>query len=237
MIFKILKKFALLAFDIVDIYYHQVRIKNFLKKKKIPLNTFFDVGSHLGSYTDIIMKLNPQSNCFLFEPQIRIFEKVKNKYIQLNNIKVYNLGISDTENIKNLFINMHDLTSTFSSFNEKSKYLNFKAKLYETSIDKMNYKTEQVNTITLNKFILTNKIKSIDLIKIDTEGHDLKVLYGLEKEIDIVKNILIEFHHRDLFLDYKPYEIHDFLIKNGFELIKIFKFPFSWQDRFYSKKN
>ena len=36
----------------------------------------------------------------------------------------YNLGISDTENIKNLFINMHDLTSTFSSFNEKSKYLN-----------------------------------------------------------------------------------------------------------------
>tara|TARA_B100001079_G_C16135379_1_gene393149 strand:+ start:135 stop:245 length:111 start_codon:yes stop_codon:yes gene_type:complete len=34
MIFKILKKFALLAFDIVDIYYHQVRIKIFLKKKK-----------------------------------------------------------------------------------------------------------------------------------------------------------------------------------------------------------
>ena len=237
MIFKILKKIALLAFDIVDLCYHQVRIKNFLKKNKISLNTFFDVGSHLGGYTDIVMKLNPQSNCFLFEPQSRIFEKIKNKYSKIDNIKMYNLGISDSENIKNLFINMHDLTSTFSNFNEKSKYLNFKAKLYETSVNKMNYKTEQVNTITLSKFILTNKIQSIDLIKIDTEGHDLKVLYGLEEKIDIVKNILIEFHHRDLFLDYKPYEIHDFLIKNGFELIKTFNFPFSWEDRFYSKKN
>ena len=101
----------------------------------------------------------------------------------------------------------------------------------------MNYAIENIQTTTLSKFILYNSINSIDLIKIDTEGHELKVLKGLEQKINIVKNILIEFHHRDIFLDYKPEEIHNFLVSNNFKLEKTFNFPFCWQDRLYSNKS
>ena len=38
-----------------------------------------------------------------------------------------------------------------------------------------------VKTIKLKNFIEKNKIKKIDLLKIDTEGHEFQVLKGLEK--------------------------------------------------------
>ena len=237
MIANFLRNIVLFIFDMIDLYYHQVRIAFFLNKKKIKLDIFFDVGSHLGTYTDFIMKINPLCKFFLFEPQTKIFEKIKKKYEKNKNVKVFNLGISDDEKRKKFFINLHDLTSTFSNFNEESKYLNFKAKLYGKSVNNMNYAIENIQTTTLSKFILYNSINSIDLIKIDTEGYELKVLKGLEQKINIVKNILIEFHHRDIFLDYKPEEIHNFLVNNNFKLEKTFNFPFCWQDRLYSNKS
>ena len=99
----------------------------------------------------------------------------------------------------------------------------------------MNYGTELVQTITLDKFIIDNNLKKIDLLKIDTEGNEYNVLKGLEKKINIVSNILIEIHHRELFLNYNPEEIHQYLIDNGFKLVKKFKFPFCWVDSLYTK--
>ena len=63
------------------------------------------------------------------------------------------LGISDDERRKKFFVNLHDLTSTFSNFNEESKYLNFKAKLYGKSVNNMNYAIENIQTTTGNIFL------------------------------------------------------------------------------------
>ena len=232
---KFIRNVVLLVFNLIDIYYHQKRITSFLIKKKVKVNIFLDIGSHMGTYTDFINKIYPNSKSFLFEPQSEIFKKINQKYLKNDNIKVFNLAISDTEKKQNLYLNMHDLTSTLSDFNEQSSYLNFKAKLYGTNIKNMCHGTELVQTITLKKFIMNNNLNKIDLIKIDTEGHEFKVLKGLEEKINIIDNILIEFHHRKLFLGYEPNEIHNFLINNGFKLIKTFKFPFCWVDRFYSR--
>ena len=232
---KFIKNITLLVFNLIDRYYHQKKITSFLIKKKLKVNIFFDIGSHMGTYTDFVNKIYPNCKSFLFEPQSKIFEKITEKYLKNENIKVFNLAVSDTENKKNLYLNMHDLTSTLSNFNEQSSYLNFKAKLYGTDIKNMSHETELVQTTTLKKFIINNNLNKIDLIKIDTEGHEFNVLKGLEDKIDIINNVLIEFHHRKLFLGYEPSEIHTFLINNGFKLIKTFKFPFCWVDRFYSR--
>ena len=56
-------------------------------------------------------------------------------------------------------------------------------------------------------------------------------------EISKVKNILIEFHNDEIFHNYNPDKVHQYLIKNNFVLLKKFKFPFTtWEDRFYQKK-
>ncbi|MDC0396329.1 FkbM family methyltransferase, partial [Candidatus Pelagibacter sp.] len=166
----LIKNIALFFFDIVDQYYHQKKIASFLKKKNLEINIFFDVGAHMGLYTDLVNKIYPNCKSFLFEPQSTIFNKVKEKYSSNNNVQVFNKAISDTEKKQNLYLNMHDLTSTLSTFDEQSSYLNFKAKLYGTDIKNMSYGTELVQTITLDKFMLEHNVDKIDLIKIDTEG-------------------------------------------------------------------
>ena len=75
------------------------------------------------------------------------------------------------------------------------------------------------------------------MLKIDTEGHELQVLKGIESQIKNVKYILIEFHNDKIFLEYNPKKIHNYLIKNNFVLKASFKFPFTtWEDRFYKNK-
>ena len=81
------------------------------------------------------------------------------------------------------------------------------------------------------------KIKNkIDLLKIDTEGHELEVLKSGIKTLSKVKFILIEFRLNDMYLNYSSIKIHNFLKQNKFKLLKKFKFPFiAMEDRIYKK--
>ena len=148
----------------------------------------------MGTYTDLVLRTNPGCKSFLFEPQSKIFKKIEQKYSHDENVNVFNLAISDAEQKQNLNLNKHDLTASLLDFDPKSNYLKFKALLYQTDINNMNYKTELVQTITLEKFIVDNNLEKIDLLKIDTEGNEFNVLKGLKKKINIVNNILIEIH-------------------------------------------
>jgi hypothetical protein len=77
---KLFKKIALLFFDLIDKYFHQRKILSSLKKLKKKINIYVDVGSHFGLYADLINNnFNPEK-IFLFEPQNKIFKKIKKKY-------------------------------------------------------------------------------------------------------------------------------------------------------------
>ena len=85
-----------------------------------------------------------------------------------------------------------------------------------------------VKTLTIDKYTELKKIKNIDLLKIDTEGHELDVLKGSLKSINKnkIKYILIELHFSKMYENYSKQKIEKFLKKNNFILIKKFKFPF-----------
>ena len=233
----LLNKIAVIFFDLIDKYYHQKRINNFLKKNKIKVNFFLDIGAHLGTYTDLILKNNMNCKILMFEPQIEIFKELKKKYQNQKSVIAFNYAISNKNGFRKLYINKHDLTSTFSKFDLKNRFLNYKAKLFNSSLKEMTKRIEIVKTRTLKKITSEKKIKKIDLVKIDTEGHDLEVLKGLGKKINIIKCILIELHQDTIYHSYKPKRIHNYLIKNNFVLKKIYSFPFTtWEDRFYTNK-
>ena len=232
---KLLRKIAIIFFDIIDLYYHQRKILKFIKKSNINLKYFFDVGSHMGTYSDLILKNFEDSKVFMFEPQINIFKKIKIKYKYYKNVKIYNCAISDKSAQKKMYINRHDLTSGLSLLNLKSnKYLQLKAKLFGTTTSRMILKEQKIKTKKLFTIIKLNKIKKIDLLKIDTEGHEFEVLKGIERAIKNIRYILIEFHNDKIYLSYNPKKIHNHLIKNNFVLKNVYKFPFTgWEDRFY----
>ena len=45
---KFLRKLLLIFFDIIDVFFHQKKIEKFIKKNKIKLDTFIDVGAFKG---------------------------------------------------------------------------------------------------------------------------------------------------------------------------------------------
>jgi hypothetical protein len=91
----------------------------------------------------------------------------------------------------------------------------------------------RIKTVMLNKYIS----KSVDLLKIDVEGSELKVLKGCKKNIKNVKVILIEILNHDLIKGYSKKLIFSFLKKKGFYLHSVCKFPFyKFEDRIYVNK-
>ena len=229
-----LKNLAILIFDLIDHYIHQKNIIKALKKEKLKIEIFFDIGAHKGKYTDLILKEYNIKKAYLFEPQVKMFNFIKEKYKDKNFINVNSQGVSNkTENVS-FYINKHNLTSSLKKLNPKNKYLNLKSKLFNTSLDGMIENNLDIKTIKLNEFFLENNILNVDLIKIDTEGHEYEVLAGLEGKIKFIKAFLIEFHDDHTYLNYSSNKIENILLKNNFFLKKKIKFPFTtWEDRLY----
>lgn len=234
----LLKKILLILFDIIDKYIHRENIKKFIINNNIKIDNYIDVGSHLGTYTDLILSIYPSCSVILIEPQKKIFKKIKAKYKKNNKIKFFNVALSNKESKKKLKINKHGITTTLSMFNEKNNYLKLKAKLFGSTLGQMTEKIVYVKTKKLDNIISKQKSKTIDLIKIDTEGHEYEVLKGAKKKIKKIKYLLVEFHQDKIFKNYSSNKIHSFLKKNNFLLIKIIKFPFArWHDRFYINRS
>ena len=235
---KTIKSLAIFIFDIIDKFIHQRRILKSIKENINEISTYIDVGSHKGTYTDLILDNFNVKKAFLFEPQKNIYKFIKKKYELKKKIYIFNNAVSDKVKIGKIYINKHDLTSSLNQINKKNLYLNFKAKLFSTNISEMIKESYDVKIVTLLDLIKKKKLKNIDLLKIDTEGHEEEVLKGLGKKINIIKIILIEIHNDDIYLKYSSSKINKYLVKNKFYLHKRIKFPFTtWEDRIYIKKN
>tara|TARA_Y100000758_G_C15924035_1_gene376207 strand:- start:44 stop:763 length:720 start_codon:yes stop_codon:yes gene_type:complete len=231
---KLLRNLLLHFFDLIDEFYHQKRIEKFIKKNKIKIKTFIDVGAFEGKYTDLILKIQEKCKVIMIEPQSKYYSLLKEKYKNNNLIKIMKIGISDKETLLKLKINKHEITSTFSQFNDTNKYLNYKAILFNSNLKNMTTNSENIEVFPLSLILQKNNLDSIDLIKIDTEGHEYEVLYGMGDYIKKINYILVEFHIDKIYENYNSDKIHNFLLENGFTLQKKFSFPFTtWEDRLY----
>lgn len=237
---KILKKILLIFFDMIDEFIHQKKIIKEIKLYAKNINCFIDVGSHKGNYTDIMLKNFKIKKILMFEPQKNIFEFIKKKYAKKNKVKIMNVAVSSSRGNQKFYINRHDLTSSLNLLNKNNLYLKIKSKLFNSDINSMIKKFYLVKTVKLNE-VIKNYLKrsyKMNVLKIDTEGHEYEVLKGLDKEIKFINIILIEIHKDDVYLNYNYKKIHSHIIKNNFSLKKIIKFPFTtWEDRIYINKN
>ena len=100
------------------------------------------------------------------------------------------------------------------------------------------YNNSKIIQKLINDIKSFNKINKIDLIKIDTEGHEFNVLQSGKSILKNIKYLLIEINYHYMYLGYKRHQIERFLKKNKFILIKTFFHPlspFSMEDRLYIK--
>ena len=80
----------------------------------------------------------------------------------------------------------------------------------------------KVQTITIDSFLKKNKIKSIDILKIDIEGSEYELLLGAKNSLkkNRVKIILVEIIEKKNIYHKKEEKILNFLKKRNFVLLK-----------------
>ena len=221
------KKLFYFFYDLVDNLIHQKRIVKFIGNKNIRI--VLDIGAHKGEFLNHIKKIKSIRKVYSLEPQKMIFNELL-KEIDNKKFFAYNIAISNNNGKQKMQINDFSMTSTLSKLNEKSKYY----KIKNLIIGNKKKKFEFIKTEKLDFFTKKRKLKNIDLLKIDTEGHELNVVKSGLKTLKNTKYILVEFRQNDLYLNYSSSLLHKMITKNNFELVKNFKFPmFSMEDRLY----
>ena len=224
-------KFLVIFFlDIFDFFY-RLNLVNFLKKNNIhKFDTIFDIGAHKGESIKFFNKYFKVNKIYSFEPSPLNFQYLQ-KYIKGQKFKssiiLENFGLGIRSEKKILNQTFESSSSTFNEINYDSKYFKKKKKLLNFLSNKEYTSKIKVNIFSLKNYLIDNKIKKIDLLKIDTEGFEFDVLSGLDEEIKKVKFIFFEHHYDDMYKkNYKYSDVSNLLKKNNFKILHKNKMPF-----------
>lgn len=230
--FKKVRIFFIQQFiEINERFLFNIFLLNFYKSKfkKTGLNTFIDVGANLGQTIDIVLKVNPKCKIIAFEPNPTLYEKLTKKYSALDHIHLYPFAVSNENGKKEFYENVLHSTSTLEELNFSSHYLIKKSMMLGVSPQEIIKKTYSVEVVKLSSFLETNyPNEKIDIIKIDTEGHEYYCLKGLfEKSSTHVQCLQLENRNDDMYKNNKSVsEIKNLLNVNNFHLIKEIKHGF-----------
>ena len=198
--------------------------KNHISKKNAII---FDVGSNKGQSIDFFNTVYDSCEIYAFEPNVKLYQKLKKKNFNNENIHLHNIGLSEKRGELVFNENILDETSSFEKMKEDSIYALKKAKVLGIKPDKLIVKSYKVETITLNEFLKINNIQNIDILKIDVEGHEYEVLRGLfSRSLNTkIKYIQIESQNNDIYVN-KIKEINKLLALNNFVMLKSIKHGF-----------
>jgi FkbM family methyltransferase len=205
------------------------KLFNYYKKNLNFTNPIIiDIGANKGQSIDFFRKLYPNAKIYAFEPNFKLFSDLVLKYQGLDNITLSNKGISSKNGFLKFNQTVIDETSTFEELNYSSNYLKKKARYLGIKIDNIICKSYEVEVIKISDFLKSNNINHVNIIKIDTEGHELECLKGLFPNcLNSIDLIQLENHFDDMYIKTSKNEfISKFLAENGFYLEKKIKHGF-----------
>jgi FkbM family methyltransferase len=165
---------------------------------------FFDIGANNGFYTFNAEKFIPPQHIYAFEPIPELHFRLVKMFGKSN---IHKLALSDSIGVHNFKI------PTIGKDEYKSR-----GKLNTEYIERgeTRCRTIEVRTSTLDSFVIENKVKAIDFIKIDVEGHELQVITGGQEALKKLRPVLqIEIEQRHFKEDIK--EIIDYINQLGYQ--------------------
>lgn len=143
--------------------------------------TVIDVGANIGYFSLSFLAKYPQAKVYGFEPHPYCFTLLEDFHKEFNQFdwEIYNTALAGEKGTLTLNTSTTDGYATMSSIFE--------------NVGKQQHFTIEADT--LDSFISAHNIDQIDLIKMDCEGSEYPILYGLSEEsLSKVDAFCIETH-------------------------------------------
>jgi len=173
----------------------------------------FEAGAHDGTDGKWLakkFKIDPD-NTYLIEPHPELCRKLNEKYFEFHNI---NCALSNKRGKLKFraYKNLECGRSSLLEVENPSPY--WKPETKEDYIEYM------VDALPMNVLMDSKGLKSIDLFKLDVEGHTYEVLDGFGDRLVDLKSIQLEAEYKPIWKDQKVWsDINEFLEKNNFKCL------------------
>ena len=160
-----------------------------IARSKDQESVVFDAGANIGEWTASLQDMSGGDvrnlSIHSFEPCKATFETLEKnvkKHPASDRVRTVKLALSDAPGTAELNV-VNDGAGTNSLHHH---------------IDLKVTKTEEIKLTTVDEYCQENGIDAIDLVKIDTEGHDPSVLRGAETMLQVgnIEMIQFEYTHR-----------------------------------------
>lgn len=179
--------------------------------------TIVDLGSNLGYYVLSESKHIKLKKIIAIEPNPETFSLLSEN-VRLNHcdeVELFNIGISDTDATLPFYVSKH---SNICSITPKD--------VYERIIE--------VPVLSLDSLLKREKIKKVDLVRMDIEGHEIFAIQGMLSTLKTSKPWLcMEYHSPQISAEDRETFIET-LTKLDYELKC---FSFRWSDYYLFGKN
>ncbi|MHC4308851.1 MAG: FkbM family methyltransferase [Planctomycetota bacterium] len=176
----------------------------------------FDVGAYVGDITTAYAEIFPQATMHCFEPFPNSFKKL-GRLTKSKHIKPYQIALSNQKGKAKLLVNTdQSCNSMFPRPTTGAKYYSKSSQI----IDQI-----EVETQTMDTFCDSEGIADIDILKLDVEGAELKVLNGAtriltEKRIKLIfTEVMFVAHYEGGCLFH---EVSDFLSRYHYTLYNLY---------------
>jgi len=165
--------------------------------------TVFDVGAHVGLYTErVLSHFGERAAVYCFEPNGAAFEILTSRYSADGRVHCLNAGLSDKEQTRTLYSERQNC---------------YMASMYSRHLDRIEgvmKETSQIPCTTIDIFCKAWRVENIDLLKIDVEGHELKIIEGASGMIGSGRIASIQFEFGDCDLESRTF------FRDFFELLR-----------------
>ena len=141
------------------------------KQEKLEIGLIFDVGAYDGKWSAEVRKKFPDSQFFLFEPNLS-----HNKSIKKLGFTPNNLLLGSESGV---------IVDFYSTGNTGDSFFKEKNPIYDGAPLKK-------QLTSLKDFIEDNKLAAPDFLKLDTQGSELEILKGMGSYLEDVTLILVE---------------------------------------------
>lgn len=150
-----------------DVWFDIARLS---ERWDIPIKCVFDVGANIGQSSRTMLAYFPDAKVYAFEPHPGTFERLA-ELLAGRHVEAFNIALADQSGEVELF------TYEADQINSLTPTSRFAVRFGKIG------KPMPIQVSTIDEFCCLHGIKTIDVLKVDTEGCELNVLKGATEKL------------------------------------------------------